>query len=67
MRSMLVLRYAGYTWKESAQMLGGSVSALRSAFWRDVARVKGDLNNHGSAGHGRQAQQDIATLSDRRC
>ena len=33
-RTILSLRYAGYTWKESAQVLGVSVPALRSAFWR---------------------------------
>ena len=42
-RTILALRYAGYTWKESVHFLGGSVSGLRSAFWRDVARVKGKL------------------------
>lgn len=37
---ILSLRYAGYTWRESADLLGVSVSALRNAFWRDVGRVK---------------------------
>ena len=35
----------GYTWKESARLLGASVPSLRSAFWRDVARVKRELKN----------------------
>jgi DNA-directed RNA polymerase specialized sigma24 family protein len=48
-RTILALRYAGYTWKESAQVIGSSVSAMRSAFWRDVARVKGILKNGHSA------------------
>src|SRR6267142_1567827 len=39
-RTILALRYAGYTWNETARLIGSSVSALRSAFWRDVARVK---------------------------
>ena len=39
-RTVLALRYAGYTWKETAQVMGESVAALRSAFWRDVDRVK---------------------------
>src|SRR5438874_13579017 len=43
-RTILALRYAGHTWKETAQLLGESVPALRSAFWRDVTRVKGELN-----------------------
>lgn len=42
-RTVLALRYAGYTWQESAKLLGASVPALRSAFWRDVARVKSEL------------------------
>lgn len=48
-RTILALRYAGYTWKETAQLLGDSVPALRSAFWRDVTRVKRELNNHHCA------------------
>jgi DNA-directed RNA polymerase specialized sigma24 family protein len=46
-RTVLALRYAGYTWKETAQLMGDSVVALRSAFWRDVARVKRKLNGRG--------------------
>ena len=48
-RTILALRYAGYTWKEAARLLGSSVPALRSAFWRDVTRVKGELKNHRGA------------------
>jgi len=58
-RTVLALRYAGYTWKEMAQMLGASVPALRSAVWRDIARVKNELKSYRSAGPERQAQQDI--------
>lgn len=43
-RTILALRYAGYTWKESAKLLGTSVSALRSAFWREVDCVRAKLN-----------------------
>lgn len=39
-RTILSLRYAGYTWNETANLMGASVPALRSAFWRDVGRVK---------------------------
>ena len=39
-RRVLALRYAGYTWNETASLMGLSVAALRSAFWRDVNRVK---------------------------
>jgi len=58
-RTVLALRYAGYTWKEMAQMLGASVPALRSAFWRDIARVKNELKSYRPAGPERQAQQNI--------
>jgi len=43
-RSILALRYTGYTWKEAAFALGASVASLRSAFWRDVARVKKQIS-----------------------
>jgi DNA-directed RNA polymerase specialized sigma24 family protein len=66
-RTILALRYAGYTWKESAKMLGASVPGLRSAFWRDVARVKIALKNGHSAQPERQTQQEIATTNDPRC
>lgn len=55
-RTILALRYAGYTWKEAARLLGSSVPALRSAFWRDVARVKSELKNHRGAGPEGQAK-----------
>jgi DNA-directed RNA polymerase specialized sigma24 family protein len=60
-RTILALRYAGYTWKEVAQLLSASVPALRSAFWRDVARVKSVLKNLRSGRVERQAQQEIAS------
>ncbi len=63
-RTVLALRYAGYTWKEAAQMLGASVPALRSAFWRDVARVKSELTNHRFPGLEGDAKQDTAMTSD---
>lgn len=43
-RTILALRYAGYTWKESARLLGTSVPALRSAFWREVDCLRTRLN-----------------------
>jgi DNA-directed RNA polymerase specialized sigma24 family protein len=63
-RTILALRYAGYTWKESARLLGASVPALRSAFWRDVARVKSELKNGHSERPSSQAQADITTTND---
>jgi len=65
-RTVLALRYAGYTWKEAAQMLGASVPALRSAFWREVARVKSELRNHRCPGPEREAQPDITMANDPR-
>ena len=65
-RTVLALRYAGYTWKESAKLLGISVSALRSAFWRDVTRVKSELKNRHSVGPERPAQQDLTPDNPRR-
>ena len=66
-RTILALRYAGHTWKETAQLLGESVPALRSAFWRDVTRVKGELNNLRCAQpRGQpQLQQNAATCGTR--
>jgi DNA-directed RNA polymerase specialized sigma24 family protein len=66
-RTILALRYAGYTWKESARVLGSSVSALRSAFWRDVARVKNALKSGLSARPESQAQRDTTATGDPRC
>jgi DNA-directed RNA polymerase specialized sigma24 family protein len=63
-RTILTLRYAGYTWKESAKLLGASVPTLRSAFWRDVARVKRELKNGHSEQPASQAQRDITTTND---
>jgi DNA-directed RNA polymerase specialized sigma24 family protein len=63
-RTILALRYAGYTWKEAAQLLSASVPALRSAFWRDVARVKSELKNLRSEGAERQAQPEIAPTNN---
>jgi hypothetical protein len=64
-RTILALRYAGYTWKESAKLLGASVPALRSAFWRDVARVKCEFKNGHSERTASQAPQDNTTTNDR--
>ena len=66
-RTVLALRYAGYTWKEAAQLLGASVPALRSAFWRDVTRVKNALRNQRSVTPERPAQQDFVNTNDTRC
>jgi DNA-directed RNA polymerase specialized sigma24 family protein len=68
-RTILALRYAGYTWKEAARLLGSSVPALRSTFWRDVTRVKSELKNHRGTGAEGQAknQQQGSTRNDAQC
>lgn len=66
-RTILALRYAGYTWKESAKLLGALVPALRSAFWRDVAKVKNELKNGGSRHPERHVQRDTPAANDPRC
>ena len=66
-RTILALRYAGYTWKEAAQMLGESVSPLRSAFWRDVGRVKRALKTGHPLRPEGQDRRDIATTNNPRC
>ncbi len=66
-RAILALRYAGYTWKEAAQILGSSVPALRSAFWRDVDRVKKELRNHLSVEPEHPARRDFAMTNEPPC
>jgi len=38
--NVLMLRAAGYEWKEIAQLLGTSVAAVRNSFWRELARIR---------------------------
>lgn len=68
-RTILALRYAGYTWKEAAQVLGSSVPALRSTFWRDVTRVKGELKKHRGTRPETQTedQQQSSPSNNERC
>jgi hypothetical protein len=67
-RTILALRFAGYTWKESAQVLASSVPALRSTFWRDVTRVKSELKSHRAGPKGQvEDQQQGSTSKDARC
>jgi DNA-directed RNA polymerase specialized sigma24 family protein len=58
-RTVLALRYAGYTWKEAALALTISVPALRSAFWRDVERVKKELKIHSGGGSDHPVNQEL--------
>jgi DNA-directed RNA polymerase specialized sigma24 family protein len=66
-RTILALRYAGYRWKEAAQMLGGSVPALRSAFWRDVARVKRAMKDGNSLRLKSRSQRELAATDGPQC
>lgn len=45
--SVLLLRAAGYKWKEIASLLGSSVAAVRSAYWREIDQLR---SNGGAAG-----------------
>jgi DNA-directed RNA polymerase specialized sigma24 family protein len=38
--SVLMLRAAGYRWKEIASLLGSSVAAVRSGFWREIDQLR---------------------------
>lgn len=44
---VLALRYAGYDWKEIAQLLGTSVAVLRNSFWREIKQVRRALGSDG--------------------
>jgi len=48
-RGILLLRIAGYDWKEIARMLGMSASAVRQGFWRDVRKAHLRLLRTGHA------------------
>ena len=39
-RGLLRLRLDGYEWSEIAQMLGMTVTAVRTSFWRDVRKAQ---------------------------
>jgi DNA-directed RNA polymerase specialized sigma24 family protein len=41
--TILALRYAGYDWKEIAQLLGVSVATARNGFWREIREVRRSL------------------------
>jgi len=50
--SVLVLRAAGYKWKEIASLFGSSVAAVRSAYWREIDQLR------SNGGAGASLQQD---------
>lgn len=44
---VLALRYAGYDWKEIAQLQGTSVTSVRNNFWREIKEVRRTLRTDG--------------------
>jgi hypothetical protein len=38
--NVLMLRAAGYKWKEIASLFGSSVAAARSGFWREIDQLR---------------------------
>lgn len=41
--NVLLLRAAGYEWKEIADLFGTSVASLRNGFWRAIRRIRWEL------------------------
>jgi DNA-directed RNA polymerase specialized sigma24 family protein len=41
---VLALRWAGYDWKEIAQLLGTSVAVVRNGFWREIQQLRRSLD-----------------------
>jgi DNA-directed RNA polymerase specialized sigma24 family protein len=42
--NVLLLRAAGYEWKEVADLLGTSVASVRNGFWREIRRIRLELD-----------------------
>ena len=38
--TVLALRWAGFDWKEIAQLLGTSVAVVRNGFWREISELR---------------------------
>jgi predicted transcriptional regulator len=51
-RTILALRWAGYEWKEIAQLLGTSVAKVRGGFWREIKNARRSLHSKGSGTKG---------------
>jgi len=45
--TILALRWAGYDWKEIAQLLGTTVAKVRNGFWREIKQAKQRLHTEG--------------------
>jgi len=52
--TILALRWAGYEWKEIAQLLGTSVTKARGGFWREIKQARRRLHTEG-VGHPKQS------------
>jgi len=46
-RTIMALRWAGYEWKEIAQLLGTSVTKARGGFWREIKQARRRLHTEG--------------------
>jgi DNA-directed RNA polymerase specialized sigma24 family protein len=42
--TILALRWAGYDWKEIAQLLGTSIANVRGGFWREINQARRRLH-----------------------
>lgn len=40
---ILMLRAAGYEWKEIASLFRSSITAVRNSFWREISRIRMDF------------------------
>ena len=65
-RTILALRYAGYTWKETARLLEHGPRPAECLL-EGCSRVKSELRNGRSARPERPAERDIATTNDPPC
>jgi len=59
--TILALRWAGYDWKEIAQLLGTSVSMVRNVFWREIKKMRRTLRNE-QFGH-RQKRHNFSSAA----
>lgn len=46
---ILMLRAAGYEWKEIASLFNSSISAVRNGFWREITKIRMSLRNRAEA------------------
>ena len=56
--TVLALRWAGFDWKEIAQLLGTSVAVVRNGFWREIKQARWRTGEPRSAISERQTPLD---------